>query len=175
MKIHLKLFFAIGFILTTAFSFAQEKFENEKLALVYDIFHNTTRENIVSYMEKNHFETDKIEDGGYLKSGVPIGEELLFSIYLEDVGEFEKIEILYGKNKEILEVTYDFYGADGINPIEKELKDKKYKSKVDEFKILGSTVTHLMWSKSKRKLNTFRTYSDSSNNVGELTYGVIQF
>ena len=175
MKIQLKLFLTIGFIFATTFSFAQEKFENEKLALVYDIFHNTTRENIISYMEKKHFDTDKTEKANYLKLGVPIEEELLFSIYLEDINEFEKIEILYGEDNKIMEVTYDFYGASGINPIEKELKDKKYKSKVDEFKILGSTVTHLMWSKSRKKLNTFRTYSDSSNNVGELTYGIIEF
>lgn len=173
MKTQFKLFLAIGFMLTTTFSFAQEKFENEKLTLVNDIFHNTTRENIVSYMEKKDFDTDKVDKTEYLKSGVEIEEELIFSFFLKDEGEFEKIEILYGKNNKIVEVTYDFYGATNNNLIEKELKDKKYKSKVDNFEILGSTVTHYIWRKSRNK-NSFRTYSDSLNNTGELTYGIIE-
>jgi len=173
MKIQSKLFLAISFLLITTFSFSQEKFENEKLALVNDIFHNTTRENIVSYMENKHFDTDKVEKTEYLKSGVEIEEELVFSFYLENEGELEKIEILYGKNKKIVEVTYDFYGAANTSLIEKELKDKKYKSKIDNFEILGSTVTHYIWRKSRNK-NSFRTYSDSLNNTGELTYGIIE-
>lgn len=171
MKINLKLFLAIGFILATTFSSAQEKFENKRLALVYDIFHNTTRENIISYMENKEFDTDKTKKVEYLKSGVEIGEELLFSFYLVDEGEFEKIELLYGPDNKILEVTYDYYGAADNDAIEKELKAKKYKSKLDEFKILGSTVTHYIW---KRKKNTFRTHVSISNNTGELTYGTIE-
>jgi len=148
------------FILQGTLTFGQVKFEHKKLALINDIFYNTTKQNINSFMDNKGFKKGSVEEGeGDIK------EILGFD------SKFDMIEVSYNKNNKVSTIVCIYAGAINSTFIEMELKDKGYKSKVVKQTIDGETINKNIWSIPNSKYN-FVTYSDEKEKIGVLGYGI---
>jgi len=142
------------------FAFGQTKFENRKLVLLNDIFYNTTRQNINSFMESKGFKKGDAEAGeGDIK------EILSFN------SSIDMLEISYSKDNKVSTIVCIYSGAINSAFIEMELKDKGYKAKVVKQSIDGKSINKNIWSISGSKYN-FITYADEEEKIGVIGYGI---
>jgi hypothetical protein len=148
------------FLLYGSFAFGQTTYENKKLALINDIFFNTTKQNINSFMKDKGFEKGDVEEGeGDIK------EILAFD------SKFDMMQLSYAKNDKISTIVCIFSGAINVAFIDMELKSKGYTAKVVKQSIDGQPFNKNVWSKSGTKYN-FVTYADEKEKIGVLGYGV---
>lgn len=144
----------------SSFAFGQTTFENKKLALLNDIFYNTSKQNISAFMKDKGFEQGDIEEGeGDVK------------VILAFKSKFDILEVSYAKNDKISTIVCIFSGAINVPFIEMELKNKGYTAKMVKQSIDGEPVNKNIWSKSGTKFN-FVAYADEKEKIGVLGYGV---
>lgn len=154
-----KLLFLLLFIQGT-FVFGQTKFENQKLVLMNDIFYNTTKDNINSFMKNK----------GFSKGDIEPGEKDIKEIFSFD-SKFDMLEISYSKDDKVSTIVCIYSGAINCAFIEMELKNKGYKAKVVKQSIDGKSINKNIWSISGSKYN-FVTYADEEEKIGVLGFGI---
>ncbi|MCX8533718.1 hypothetical protein [Chryseobacterium luquanense] len=139
--------------------FGQTKFDNEKLTLVQDVYHNSTKNNLSSFMEKKGFKVGEME-----KAEGQYGDAYNFS------SQFNMVHVEYTPKGAMYGVTLLYAGAPNNIFIEMKLKDGGYTSKEHEMEIEGKKFIKKQWTKSGQK-NSFVTYADSDEKIGFLGYG----
>lgn len=143
--------------------FGQVKFENDKLALVNDIFYNTTKANIDSFMKEKGFEKGDVEQES---------EGDVKEIYTYD-SQFDSIEVYYTKGNKIFGVNCIYNGAPNNIFIEMELKNKGFTAIIEEDNFDGIIITKNVWSKTNSKLK-FMTSADEKEKMGVVAFGNYQ-
>lgn len=145
--------------------YTEEKFENEKLILVYEIFHNTTRQNIEAFMKNKNFSDAEIEP-----AFDDYGELLTFNT------KFGMIEVEYQKNGKILNVLYMYSGAINNVFVEMDLKENKFLGTTKKFmagKNLSQEFEKKIWTKSGTQYR-FLTSADEGEKTGAVAYGILE-
>lgn len=139
--------------------FGQTKFDNEKLMLVQDIYNNSSKQNLSSFMEQKGYTAGEIEkaEGSY-------GDSYTFN------SKFNMVNVEYTPKGSMYGVTMIYAGSMNNAFIEMKLKDAGFTSKEHEMNIEGKTFVKKQWSKSGQKLS-FVTYSDEEEKIGFLGYG----
>ncbi|MBD8083746.1 hypothetical protein [Chryseobacterium caseinilyticum] len=141
--------------------FAQTKFDNEKLTLVQDIYHNSTRKNLNSFMEAKGYTVGDVEKGG------EDGDAHSFK------SEYTRVQVLYNPKGEMDGVVLLYAGAMNNVFIEMKIKDAGYTATEHSNVVDGIDFTRKQWSK-KGKDTSFVTYGDEVEKIGFLGYGVFQ-
>jgi len=138
---------------------SQTKFDNEKLMLVQDVYYNSSKQNITSFMEQKGFTAGDIEkgEGSY-------GDSYTFN------SKFNMINVEYTPKGSMYGVTMIYAGAPNNIFIEMKLKDAGFISKEHEMDIEGKKYVKKQWTKQGQKLS-FVTYSDEQEKIGFLGYG----
>jgi hypothetical protein len=151
------------FLFQGSVAFSQIKFENKKLALIYDIFYKTTRGNVDSFMKDKGFKKGEV-DKGYDDD---TNEIFTFS------SQFDLVGVNYNKQNKTTGVSCIYAGAPNNVFIEMELKDKGYKAKIIKEDVDGETMTTRVWSIQGSKLN-FVTSANEKEKSGTVGYGVYE-
>ena len=158
----MKNFQLLLFCLFANFLFGQTKFERDKLMLVQDVYYNSTKKNLSSFMEQKGYTAGEIEkaEGSY-------GDAYSFT------SQFNMVHVEYTPKGAMFGVTMLYAGAMNNVFIEMDLKDAGFTSKEHEMEIEGKKFTKKQWSKSGQKLS-FVTYADEEDKIGFLGYGEFQ-
>lgn len=144
--------------LFTNILFGQTKFDNEKLMVVQDIYHNSTKKNINTFMQAKGYtvaEVEKSEEEGDAHS---------FK------SEFNRVQVLYTPKGEMDGVIMLYAGAMNNTFIEMKIRDAGYSATEHSNVIDGKDFTRKQWSKKGEK-TSFVTYADSDEKIGFLGYG----
>lgn len=148
------------FLLQGSIIFCQEKFENNKLNLLNEIFYKTTKDNINSFMKEKGFKKEDVEQ----ENEGDIKEIYVFS------SKFDNVEIYYTKENKVFGVNCIYMGAPNNIFIEMELKNKGYNAKIEKQTWEEETISKNVWGKAGSKLK-FVTYSDEKEKMGTVSYG----
>lgn len=144
---------------------ANENFKNEKLALIYDIFHNTNRKTIETYMIEKGFSEAEIDP-----AFDEFGELLTFN------NNFGFVEVEYQTNGKVLNVIYTYAGAVNHIFIEEELEENQYKATTKKFKAgenFDEEFEKNLWNKTGTE-NRFVTAAIEAKKVGSVGYGILE-
>ncbi|WP_316840096.1 hypothetical protein [Pedobacter gandavensis] len=140
---------------------AQVAFKHQKLALLNDVFYNTTKNNIASYMKDKGFEK--------------LGDEQVDDGEIKEIHTFNSkndfVNVYYTKENKVFSVNCIYNGAPNNTFIEMELKDKGYSAKNVQQEIEGEKIEKNVWSKGGGKLK-FITFSNAEEKMGAVSYGV---
>lgn len=136
--------------------FAQTKFDNDKLTLVQDIYHNSTKNTLNTFMTDKGFtvgEFDTDEDGAVhsFKS------------------EFNRVHVLYTPTGEKDGVLMLYAGASNNIFIEMKLKDAGFTFEEETFGVGDDAFLRKIWSKEGDR-STFITYTNNEDKIGFLGY-----
>ena len=142
--------------------FGQTKFDNEKLDLIQEIYHNTNRESINKFMQQKGFTIEEpliIDDSEY-------GDAVAFST------KFLLIQVDYKLNKRIESVTMSYAGAMNNIFVEKALGEAGFKGK-DGGEMYGfeEGENKEIWQKSGISY-AFVTFADEKEKIGIVGYGI---
>lgn len=142
--------------------FGQTKFDNEKLMLVQDIFYNSTKENINSFMKDKGYTIGEVEPG----EGED-GDAHSFK------SEFNRVQVQYTPKGLTMGVVMLYVGAINNAFIEMKIKDAGYTFEEHANVIDGVDFTRKQWTKKGQKLS-FVTYADKEEKIGFLGFGEFQ-
>ncbi len=151
------------FLFQGTIAFSQIQFDNDKLALIYDIYYKTTRGTIDSFMKDKGFSKGEV-DKGYDDN---TNEIFIYS------SQFDIVGVNYNKQKKVTGVSCIYAGAPNNIFIEMELKDKGFQAKIIKEDIEGETITTNVWSIKESKLN-FVTSVNEKEKSGTVGYGVYE-
>lgn len=146
----------LALLLFTTILFGQTKFDDDKLMLVQDIYHNSTKKNI------NTFMTDK----GYTIGEVENDEEGYAHSFKS---EFNRVQVLYNTKGEMDGVIMLYLGAPNNIFIEMKLKDAQYTFEEDALDVGDGSFMRKIWSK-KGDPYSFTTYVSDEDKIGFLGY-----
>ncbi|MBW8361944.1 MAG: hypothetical protein K0M56_07120 [Kaistella sp.] len=148
------------FCVQTSLLFGQTKFSNEKLALVNDIVHQTTRQTVNSFMKDKGFSDAEVDEA----SG-EFGDLLYFE------KTYNEVEVEYTTNGKIDFVVLTYGGAPNNAFIEMELRDKGFISETSTVKWTdGKMKERKEWTKAGSKYS-FVTAMIEEEKIGILSYG----
>lgn len=136
------------------------QFENEKLATIQDVFHNTTKQTVTSFLKGKGYGDPEIDE-----AFDEYGDAFYF------VKTYSRLEIEYSKTNKIINATNMYGGAMNNVFIEMELEEKGYKPLVK--KIEEGDGKKKEWSKPDSKY-IFVTMTDEENKMGILGYGTFE-
>lgn len=139
--------------------FGQTKFDNEKLMLIQDIYHNSTKKNIDSFMKDKGYTVGEVEKG---ENGD--GDAHTFK------SEFTRVQIVYTPKDAIKGVIMLYLGAMNNTFIEMKIRDAGYTFEEHESTADGTAFKRKQWSKKGEKLS-FITYADEEEKIGFLGIG----
>ena len=143
-------------------AFGQTKFDNnERLSLVQDVYHNTTKQNLVSYMK---IRGRKVEE--FVK-----GDDYFGDVYVFDPGYYGQIQVEYNLNNTISNVILSYEGVHNNQITELRLREARFTYKIDEFEENGKKYARKIWSERDSKVS-FVTFVDKDNNISILGYGI---
>ena len=142
--------------------FGQTKFDDKKLMAVQDIYYNSTKQNINSFMK----------DKGYEASDVEKGDEEYGDSY-NFTSKFERIQVQYTPKGKTSGIVMLYSGAMNNAFIEMKIKDAGYTFVEYANVIDGVDFKRKRWSKKGEKLS-FVTYSNEEDKVGFLGFGQFQ-
>lgn len=157
MKSVLLLFF----LLQGSVVFGQVKFKNEKLALLYEIYHKTTKGNINSFMKSKEFELGEADD----KPEGKIKELRSFSTPNNDV------LVRYIQGDKVFDISCIYNGALNNVFIEMELAHQGYTAKEVKVAMNGMEINKKIWSKAG-SIPKFVTFAAESEKMGLVGYGI---
>ncbi|MCS3871624.1 hypothetical protein J3D55_004540 [Chryseobacterium ginsenosidimutans] len=138
--------------------FGQTKFDNEKLMAVQDIYHNSTKKNINTFMQAKGYTVAEVEKGG------EDGDAHSFK------SEFSRVQVLYTPKGEMDGVIMLYVGAMNNTFIEMKIRDAGYTFVEHANVIDGVDFKRKQWSKKGEK-TSFVTYADNDEKIGFLGYG----
>jgi|GEM_PF-5858969 len=150
------------FCLLANIFFGQTKFDNEKLMTVQDIFYNSTKQNINSFMKDKGYTVGEVEPGD-----AEYGDAYNFK------SEFTRVQIQYTPKGATSGVVMLYAGAMNNTFIEMKIKDAGYTFVEHANVIDGVDFTRKQWSKKGEKLS-FVTYADANDKIGFLGFGEFQ-
>ena len=142
--------------------FGQTKFDNEKLMDIQDIFYNSTKKNINSFMK----------DKGYTAAEVEPGDEEYGDAY-NFKSEFNRVQIQYTTKGANSGVVMLYIGAINNAFIEMKIRDAGYTFVEHANVIDGVNFNRKQWSKKGEKLS-FVTYASEEDKIGFLGFGEFQ-
>lgn len=143
--------------------FGQVRFENKKLALLNDIFYNTTKESIDSFMKEKGFE----------KVGVERENEGDITEIYAFTSRFDSVDVYFTKGNKVFAVNCIYDGAPNNIVIGGELLGKGFTAVTEEENFDGVTVAKKVWSKAGSKLK-FVTSVDEKEKIGVVGFGNYQ-
>lgn len=138
--------------------FGQTKFDNEKLMLVQDIYHNSTKKNINSFMKDKGYIVGEVEQGG------EDGDAHSFK------SEFNRVQVLYTPKGATDGIIMLYAGAMNNTFIEMKIRDAGYTFEEHSNVIDGINFKRKQWSKKGEK-TSFVTSADNEEKIGFLGYG----
>ncbi|MDQ0592632.1 hypothetical protein QFZ37_001001 [Chryseobacterium ginsenosidimutans] len=139
--------------------FGQTKFDNEKLMAVQNIFFNSTKDNISSFMK----------DKGYTVVDVEPGDEEYGDAY-NFKSEYNRVQIQYTPKGITSGVVMLYAGAINNTFIEMAIRDAGYTFVEHANVIEGVNFKRKQWSKKGEK-TSFVTYADDKEKIGFLGFG----
>lgn len=154
------LFFLI-FCVQASFCFGQTKFSNEKLSLVNDIVHKTTRQTVSSFMKDKGFGDAEVDEGT---------EKYGDLLYFEKT--YNEVEVEYTTDGKIDNVVLTYGGAPNNAFIEMELEDMGFVPKTTTGEWTdGKMKERKEWTKPGSKYS-FITLTLEEEKMGMLGYGI---
>ncbi|TXF77228.1 hypothetical protein [Chryseobacterium sp.] len=140
--------------------FGQTKFSNEKLSLVNDIVHKTTRQTVSSFMKDKGFGDAEVDEGT---------SEYGDLLYFEKT--YNEVEVEYTTDGKIDNVVLTYGGAPNNTFIEMELRDMGFipETSTGEWTD-GKMKERKEWTKAGSKYS-FITVTIEEEKIGILGYG----
>ncbi|MEC5157987.1 hypothetical protein [Chryseobacterium sp. MP_3.2] len=134
-------------------------FKNQKLAIIQDIFFNTTRNTVASFLKEKGFGDVKIEKER-------TSEILIFE------AKYLALEIEYLQNGSIANIFCNYSGALNNVFIESELEDDGFKSTTEKVKASDGSVFEMKtWTKSGSKYY-YTSSAFEEDKMGVLAFGI---
>ncbi|WP_124636973.1 hypothetical protein [Taibaiella sp. KBW10] len=164
MKItSLKIMLALVAFTISTLCYGQSNFKHEKIKLVHDIFHKTTKQNINAFMKERGFKIGEINEGNE-----EYGDELSFT------SEFNLITVEYTKGNKVLSVSCIYAGAPNNVFVEMELKESGYTPTSSKYEDMdGTTRERKIWAKPGTAY-LFASAKDEKEKIGVLAYGIME-